>query len=298
MMDLRQLKYFLMVAEERQITRAAKRLHMKQPPLSRQMNMLEQELGVSLFDRSGKGLELTEAGELLKQKAESLIIQFDEMKREVQEVEEGIRGELSIGSVVSCISHLPTKIAQFRSLHPQVTFKISEGDHYLLGEQLERRVIDLVITRLPFEAQTSTDQYDVLPLSSDPFVAVIPSAWTSYATKASMTMQQLASFPFLALKTDHTTQMHKRVMDECRQLGFELSVICECSSVSIIMSLIAEGIGATVFPKSVMSSFPSTAVTMLEIEEANFHSDVGIVWLKNRYLSTSAQHFINLFRTD
>jgi len=297
-MDIRQLKYFLMVAEEGQITRAAKRLHMEQPPLSRQMQMMEQELGVRLFDRNRTGLKLTEAGELLRQRAESLLLQLDETTREVKEIEEGVRGVLSIGSVVSCSSLLPTHIGRFRERYPQVTFKISEGDHYQLGEQLENRMIELVIARLPFEAQISTYQYDILPLSSDPFVVVIPGSWLSYSGKESISMHQLASFPFLTLKTDRTTRMHEQVMDACRLHGFEPDVICECSSVAIIMSLIAEGIGATVFPKSVMSSFPATVVKMLDIEDADFQSDVGIIWLKDRYLSKSAQHFIDLFRMD
>lgn len=106
-MDIRQLRYFLEIAREGQITRAAKRLHMEQPPLSRQLKQMEKELGVTLFDRSGKRLELTRAGELLRQKAESLLQQFHESLNEVKELDEGVRGTLAIGAVVSCVSLLP-----------------------------------------------------------------------------------------------------------------------------------------------------------------------------------------------
>ena len=110
-------------------------------------------------------------------------------------------------------------------------------------------------------------------------------------------MKELAQFPFLTLKTDKTTRMHEQVVNECKRHGFEPNIICECSSVAIIMSLIAGGIGATVFPKSVMSSFPSSVVKMLAIEDADFQSDVGILWLKNHYLPKRAQQFIESFRT-
>jgi DNA-binding transcriptional LysR family regulator len=295
-MDIRQLKYFMTIAQEGQVTRAAKLLNMEQPPLSRQLKQMEEELGVKLFERNRMRLKLTDAGKLLKQKAELLLLQFDETLKEVREVEEGVRGVLSIGSVVSCISLLPKQIEKFRERYPQVIFKISEGDHSYLGEQLEKRVLELVVARLPFEAQTYPQQYSILPLPSDPYVVVIPSSWTQYSRDNSIFMKDLASFPLLTLKTDRTTRMHNQVVNECRRHGFEPNIICECSSVAIIMSLVAGGIGAVVFPKSVMSSFPSTVVKMLHIEDADFQSDVGIVWLKGRYLSKSAQHFIDSFR--
>jgi DNA-binding transcriptional LysR family regulator len=297
-LDMRQLKYFLTIAQEGQVTRAAKLLNMEQPPLSRQLKLMEEELGVKLFERNGKGLILTDSGELLKQKAESLLLQFDESLREVRGMEEGIRGVLSIGSVVSCISLLPKRIELFRERYPQVTFKISEGDHFYLGEQLEKRAIDLIVARLPFEAQKHPQQYTILTLPSDPFVAVIPSSWTAYSSKESLCMKDLAQFPFLTLKTDKTTRMHEQVVNECKRHGFVPNIICECSSVAIIMSLIAGGIGATVFPKSVMSSFPSTVIKMLDIEDADFQSDVGILWLRDHYLPKRAQLFIESFRSE
>jgi len=293
-MDMRQLKYFLAIAQEGQITRAAKLLNMEQPPLSRQLKQMEDELGVKLFDRSNMRLKLTSAGELLREKAEALLLQFDETMRELREMEESVRGVLSIGAVVSCISLLPKPIQLFREKYPQVTYKISEGDHYYLGEQLEKRAVELVVARLPFEAQTKR-HYEVLPLPSDPFVTVIPGSWATYADARSISMKELASFPLLTLKTDYTTRMHEQVVSECRRHGFEPDIICECSSVAIIMSLVAAGIGATVFPKSVMSSFPSNVVRTLTIKDADFQSDVGILWLKDRYLSKSARHFIELF---
>ena len=296
-MDIRQLRYFLAIANEGQITRAAKVLNIEQPPLSRQLKLIEQELNVTLFDRTGNRLKLTYAGEVLRQKAEQLLQQFHETILEVKEVDEGIRGVLSIGSVVSCISLLPSKIGMFHERYPKVTFKISEGDHFQLGKQLENRNIELIIARLPFEAASETGQYSILPLPSDPFVAVLPSDWNITFSPVFMKMSELADIPFLTLKTDETTVMHNRVVNECRRHGFEPRVICECSSVAIIISLVASGIGATILPKSVMASFPLPAIKMLPIADFDFQSDVGIVWLKDRYLTQSARHFIDLFKS-
>ncbi|GAB2676583.1 LysR family transcriptional regulator [Paenibacillus thermoaerophilus] len=296
-MDLRQLRYFLTVAQEGQVTSAAKRLNMEQPPLSRQLKLMEQELGVALFDRSGKRLKLTKAGELLRQRAEQLLLQFHETVKEVKELDEGIRGVLSIGSVVSCISLLPRRLEQFRNRYPGVIFKVREGDHFLLGELLERRSIELIVARLPFEATSRSSQpYSIERLPSDPFVAILPSSWCRDGSgQPSLSMRELAEYPFLTLKTDQTIGMHERVVKEFQQHGATPRILCECSSVAIIIAMVAAGIGATILPKSVMASFPIPSIRMVELTDADFYSDVGIVWLKDRYLSKSARRFIEMF---
>lgn len=306
-MDMRQLRYFLAIANEGQITRAAKLLNMEQPPLSRQLKQMEQELGVVLFDRNGKQLQLTQAGELLRQRAIDLLNQFDETVTYVQELGEGVQGVLSIGAVVSCISLLPPVIRQYSEKYPQVTFKIQEGDHFLLGEGLENRDLELIVTRLPFQSDFQSQHYSVLPLPSDPFVAVLPSEWcphpnpnsipnsSSNSDPQSITLQELSRFPFLTLKTDRTTGMHNRVFHEFKQLGLEPRILCECSSVAITVSLISSGIGAAILPKSVMNTFASPKIKQISIANAEFQSEVGIIWLKDRHLSKSARHFMDMF---
>ncbi|MGG3280648.1 LysR family transcriptional regulator [Paenibacillus solani] len=294
-MDIRQLRYFLTIAQEGQITRAAKQLNMEQPPLSRQLKQMEEELGVLLFERSGKQLQLTHAGELLQNKAASLLNQFNETLTEVKEIHAGIRGMLSIGAVVSCISLLPQRIHIFRQQYPEVTFKIREGDHSLLADQLDKRNIELAVTRLPFESSFGPERYVVQPLPSDPFVAVIPSSWESASSQCEISMRELADYPFLSLKTDQTIGMHERVIQEFNRSELEPRVLCECSSVAIIVALVAEGIGATILPESVMSSFSIPNIRTLPITSADFQSDVGIVWLRDHVLSNRARHFIATF---
>ncbi|GIO15011.1 HTH-type transcriptional regulator BsdA [Cohnella xylanilytica] len=294
-MDFRQLRYFLAVANEGQVTGAARLLNMEQPPLSRQMKQLERELGVTLFDRSGKRLRLTAAGELLRERAEALLARLGETEKEVRELDEGVRGVLSIGAVVSCVSLLPGPIRRFREQHPQVTFKIREGDHFLLSEQLDKRTIELAVTRLPFEAPFDPARYEVRPLPSDPFAALLPASWVPASRAREMEMRELARYPLLTLKTEHTRAMHERVWEEFRLHGLNPEPLCECSSVAIIVALVAAGIGATVLPKSVVASFPSANIAVFDLPKTGFRSDVGLVWLKDRYLSRSARRFIEIF---
>ncbi|MCC2686673.1 MAG: LysR family transcriptional regulator [Paenibacillaceae bacterium] len=294
-MDLRQLRYFLAVAEEGQVTGAAKRLNMEQPPLSRQMKLLEEELGVTLFDRSGKRLALTNAGMLLQRRAEQLLRQFQETIEEVHGLDEGILGALSIGCVVSCFSLLPQRIERFHEQYPDITFKIHEGDHFLLGEQLEKRNLELVVARLPFEAAADPERYSILRLPSDPFVALLPDSWSQAADSRKLGMAELAQYPLLSLKSNLTTGMHNRMMEAFREAGQEPHVLCECSSITVILSLVAAGIGATILPKSVIASLPLPGIAMRELALTPFYSEVGLIWIKDRYLSKIARNFIEMF---
>jgi DNA-binding transcriptional LysR family regulator len=294
-MDLRQLRYFLAVAEEGQVTGAAKRLNMEQPPLSRQMKLLEEDLGVTLFDRSGKRLALTQAGKLLRRRAEQLLRQFQETIEEVQELDEGVHGTLSIGCVVSCFSLLPQRIERFHERYPRVTFKIHEGDHFLLGEELDKRHLELVVARLPFEAAAEPDRYSILSLPSDPFVALLPASWPQAAEDRRLGLAALAQYPWLSLKSDLTTGMHDRVLKAFHEAGHTPQILCECSSVTVILSLVAAGIGATILPKSVITSLPLAGTSAYELAHTPYYSEVGLIWIKDRYLSKGARNFIKMF---
>ncbi|MFC6331706.1 LysR family transcriptional regulator [Paenibacillus septentrionalis] len=291
-MDMRQLKYFLTIAREGQITRAAKLLNMEQPPLSRQLKQMEDELGVKLFDRHGKGLKLTDAGMHLKHRAESLYSQFNETIEEMKELEQGVRGVLSIGAVFSCSSLLPLPIEQYRKKYPQVSYKILEGDHYYLGEQLEKHAIDLVFARLPFEALMDPKHLVIMPLPSDPFVVIVPTSWKQFELKSSFQLEELADYPLLTLKTDQTTHMHEQLIEACHRYGVKPNIVCECSSVAITIALIADGLGIALLPRSVMSSFMDPRVKMIPLSHDALQSDIGIVWLKDHYVPKRAQFFI------
>ncbi|MEK0313427.1 LysR family transcriptional regulator [Cohnella sp. 56] len=328
-MDIRQLRYFVTVAEEGQITAAAKKLHMEQPPLSRQMKQIEDELGVVLFDRTGRRLRLTPAGERLRERAIRLLGQLEETVAEVREHGDGVRGVLSVGAVVSCTSLLPGPLGRFRERHPQVSFKLSEGDHHLLGERLDRREIELAVARLPFEAPGGPDRYAVKPLPSDPIVALLPAGRIGSGRDGSdereeraagqmaqgdeggafghragrgpvpsnLTLAELAAFPLVSLKTDRTVVMHETIMRAFADAGLHPRVLCECASVAIALTLVAHGFGAALLPKSVMSTFPLQGIDCFELKDANLMSEVGLVWLKDRYLTRAARSFIELFDT-
>ncbi|WP_042348490.1 LysR family transcriptional regulator [Bacillus massiliigorillae] len=287
-MDIRQLRYFVTIVEEGQVTRAAKKLHMAQPPLSQQLKIMEDELGGKLFDRNGRNLELTESGKLLYKKGLELLSFFEETLIEVKEVGEGLKGILALGSVKTCFAYIPGRIRYFRKNFPDVSFRLVEGDTYRLKESLLNREIELAIIRLPI-ASTELSSIELTP---DPFVLVVPEDW-SIPNK--IKMKYIASLPLLLLHRVSGHGTYELVVDECRHHGFEPNIVCECPDASMILSLVREGIGAAVLPKTTLKSFSQIGVKVVSIEDCRIQSEAAIVWHKDRYLSKSAIRFLETF---
>lgn len=293
-MDIRQLRYFSTIVEEGQITRAAKKLHMAQPPLSHQLKLLEQELGVKLIERNGKQIELTTPGKVLYKNAKKLLHQLEETIIEVKETGEGVRGVLALGASKSCFSYFPEKIHAFVKKYPLVTLQLREGDSFVIGEQIKNKEIEVGVIRLPMEL---TD-FSFLRLAKDPYVAVIPTSWkdTKNFTHTTIKMQQLKDIPLLLLHRIKGSGQYELVVDECRRHGFEPKVVCECPDVTMILSLVSKGVGATIIPKYSLFSFQPKNITFLPIEDTTIMAESALIWSKERYLTKSAQSFIEMFK--
>ncbi|EEL48058.1 MULTISPECIES: LysR family transcriptional regulator [Bacillus cereus group] len=289
-MDIRQLRYFFTIAQEGQITRAAKKLHMAQPPLSQQLKLLEQELGVLLLERNGRQLELTEAGSVLFKKAQEILYQFDETISEVKEVGNGLKGTLSIGSVKSCFSYIPERLRLFREKYPLVTFRLYEGDSFRLAESIKNREIELAVVRLPVEME----EFSFFPLPTDKFVVVIPDEKTDKRTTISM--KELATAPLMLLQRIKGFGLYEKVLDGFKQHGLKPNIICDCPDAAMLLSLVKSGVGFTLLPKSTLVALPLNGVKIIDIEDSTITSDSAVIWLKNRSLSKIAIHFLETFQ--
>ncbi|WP_110928697.1 LysR family transcriptional regulator [Bacillus massiliglaciei] len=294
-MDIRQLRYFLMIAEEGQISSAAKRLHMAQPPLSQQLRLMEEELGVTLVDRrrNGKPLELTEAGKLLSKKAQDILQLFDESMLEVQETNEGIKGTLSIGAVLSCVNYLPLKIETFHHRYPNVSLKLLGGDPYEVNSYLENHDIELALVHPPIEAQEISSIY----LGSEPYVFVAPARWDQFGSQKTINMKEIEGIPLLLIHRTEGGGIYDKILAECKEAGIQPNILCECPDVNVLLSLVASGIGASIVPKTAIPEFIN-GIRTLEIQDSSLHSETALVWKTDRYLSKAAKSFIALFKND
>ncbi|WML31775.1 LysR family transcriptional regulator [Neobacillus sp. OS1-32] len=288
-MDLKQLRYFSTIAQEGQITRAAKKLHMAQPPLSQQLKLLEQELGVTLLERNGKTIELTEAGKILFEKSQDLLQRFEDTVSEVKEVGDGLKGLLSIGSVKTCFSFIPERIKFFRERYPLVTIRLHEGDSSLLASYVRNRDVELAIVRLPLDL----NDFSVLSLPKDRFVLVIPETWSNVKK---MKLEEIADLPLMLLHRIKGVGLFELVINRFRSRDLIPNVVCQCPDAAMLLSLVRAEVGAAILPKYTLLSFPTNQLKVIEIEDSAIESESAVIWLKDRYLSKSALRFIETFQ--
>ncbi|MGJ9385930.1 LysR family transcriptional regulator [Salipaludibacillus sp. CF4.18] len=292
-MDIKQLRYFCAVADEGQITKAANKLHMAQPPLSQQIKNLQEDLNAKLFERHGRSLQLTTSGKVLYKNAKKILQEMEETIIEVQETEEGIRGVLCIGSNKSCFSYLPEQLKQLRYKHPDISFLLREGDTSFLSDSLTHREIELALVRLPVDLQ----EFSILRLPSEPYVLILPEEWSSFDPNIhSVSMNELKNIPLMLLHRLSGAGQFELVVNECRSHGFEPNIICECPDASMLLSLASAGVGATIVPKSTLQGFRYGNLRILELEDAKILAELGIIWKRDHYLTKGAKRLLDLFK--
>lgn len=294
-MELRQLRYFLAIANEGQVTRAAQVLNMAQPPLSQQLKALEDELGVILFERSGRRMLLTQAGELLRSRATSIIHLVSETAEEMKELHHGISGVLHIGSARSCSSFLPARIQQYKLTYPSMKFRLWEGDPNGLSHRIEKRELDLGLIRLPLETDLDPGLFQIEELKEEPFVAILPPAWDVDPLKADIRLFDLRDRPFILLRNEKSTGTQNIILNACQQLGFTPNVVCECASISTILSMVKEGLGVTLLHESAAKALASPQ-HLKYLTDTPVRTKVGLIYLKERILPRSVQLFMKTFQ--
>jgi DNA-binding transcriptional LysR family regulator len=173
-MDLRRLRYFVAVAEEGHITRAAERLEMQQPPLSRQISLMERELNVQLFRRLSRGVELTNAGQALFREAKAMLAHLDRALETTRRAARGEEGSLCVGvSPTAPFNPLvPNAICAFRDTFPLVSLVLEEGLSHEVVARFNNDQMDVAFVRAP---QIHAEGVVVTPLQQEPMVAALPS---------------------------------------------------------------------------------------------------------------------------
>ncbi len=249
-MDLRQLRYFLAVAEERSVTRAAARLHLTQPPLSAQLARLEHEVGVELFVRHRRGVDLTEAGRHLVEHARRLLADVDTAAEAVRRIGQGRSGRLVLAFVSATgWSVLPPLLRRFHEALPEVELRFVEAASDEVAEHVRARRADLGLVHLPpgGAATGVGPDLDVAVVRREPLVAVLPR---EEATDDRVDLAGLADRPFLCPGPAAWGGLAPHLLGACRLSGFRPD-LREVALVQTAVALVGAGLGVSVLPASV-----------------------------------------------
>ncbi|MGG4490225.1 LysR family transcriptional regulator [Metabacillus idriensis] len=286
-MDIRQMKYFIAIAEEGQITAAANRLKMAQPPLSQQLKAMETELGLQLAERKGKSLALTDAGHKLYQHALKITDAMEEAVLEVKETGTGKTGKLSIGVNTLSSYDLPRFLRTFQKRYPDVSYKIQQNESAQLCKLLKERVIDLAIVRLPLEL----NEFDVIMLKPEPFYFV--TADSTKKGSPSIALEELTDVPLIIPSTEGLG-LYNKISSAFSNRGLHPDIMCECSDISILFDLVSSSFGSTIVPETVVKLNSLKDLHVYLIEDTEKLGESGVISLKNHYLPKTAQNFIEL----
>ncbi|MFD7159562.1 LysR substrate-binding domain-containing protein [Kribbella sp. NPDC059898] len=245
-MELRHLRYFVAVAEERHFGRAAARLHIAQPPLSQQIRQLEAELGVQLLRRTTRRVELTAAGEAYLDRARQIVAAVSSAAGEAQRVAAGLQGRLVIGCVGSATySLLPQLVRTLREELPDV--EVSVQGEMLAPDQAGALLagrIDLGLLRRPVDE----DALRVRTLRTDRLIVAVPDGHR-LAGRARLRLRDLAGEDFVIHAGGGRSVMHDAVQARCREAGFEPRVRHEVAETSTLVTFVAAGLGVAVVPE-------------------------------------------------
>lgn len=289
-MDIKQLTYFRAIVTEGHITGAAKRLFMTQPALSQQLKLLEGELGVKLVERGSRRISLTEAGHLLYDRAGQMLDILHTTTAELKELHEGYKGSLSIGSIASSgVTLLPDLIRSFHKQYPNIKFQLWEGDTHRILELLSNGLIEVGIVRSVFDLEL----YHSVNLPPEPMIVAMSQEWVGEEEAAHISMDEISDKPLLLHRSNELM-----ITECCQRFGFEPQIICKGDDVRSLLVLANKGLGLAIVPKSALGLVPSHTLIYREIIDAPIKIKKSVIWMRHRYLSTAAKHFLDMMFSE
>lgn len=283
-MDIRQLKYFQAIAEEGQISKAAKRLNMAQPPLSQQLKLLESELGVLLVERGPRQIKLTDAGRLLQDRAAQIIELLNATTVELQDLNVGSRGTLSIGAVASAgTTFLPERIRKFHLKYPNITFQFWEGNTTRILELLQNGIVEIGIARAIYDP----DLYQAHDLAAEPMIAAQKFTDTETPPLPRLKISDLSDKPLLIHRSNETM-----ISEVFHKFGLQPNILCRGDDVRSLLAWADAGIGVAIVLKSAVGLVPCNQLTYQEIAEPALSIKMAIIHCRKRQLSAVANNFL------
>jgi DNA-binding transcriptional LysR family regulator len=251
-MELRHFRYFIAVAEEGNITRAAQRLRMQQPPLSQQIKAIERELDVQLFHREPRGVELTDAGRTFLEKARSILGDVERAFATTRSTARGEQGQVCIGFTTTGLFHsfVPRVIVAFREAFPLVSLTMDARPSLELVERLQNAEVDVAFIRTEV---TNTEGLVVNPLMEEPMVVALPSGHILArrgGRDSAVLLKDLAAETFIVYARELGPGLFNATIAACHAAGFNPRLGQETPNSALAINLVAAGLGISIVQAS------------------------------------------------
>lgn len=287
-MELRHLQYFKTVAEHLHFRNAAEALFISQPPLSRQIKELEDELGVILFLRNNKRVALTDAGKYFKAEVDDIFARLEESKIILRQIHEAESGELKIGYISSVYQpHLAEVLKEFRAVFPHVKISLYERPTVKQVEALEQGSLDVGILRAPVQSA----KLEVFTLFHDPFMVVLPSAGLHFSNNAALAAY-IRQKPFIFFNKEYAPHYYASLVEICNRLGFAPDITHEVNNVHSILQLVEAGLGISILPLSLQQQYKKLDISCIPLTDIQVTTEVVVAYKKSN-LNKALKWFID-----
>ena len=273
-MELRHLRYFIAVAEELHFGRAAKRLAMSQPPLSQQIKLLEEEIGVVLFLRTKRQVELTAAGEVFLGEARRTIAQAEHSIRAARRAARGEIGQLAVGFVSSAVyGQVPSIFRLMRNRYPEVSLLLQDLTREEQVEAVKANRIDVGLIRPPVLAAESLAMRVIW---RETLMVALPEG-NPLAAETEIAMEALAGESFIQIPRHVAPGFYDQCIRICAQAGFSPRIVQEARTTPTIVSLISCGMGVSILPSS-LKSLQRSGVVYRPLQRPSPTTDMAVIW--------------------
>jgi DNA-binding transcriptional LysR family regulator len=290
--ELRHLRYFVAVGEEEHFGRAAERLHVVQPALTRQVRQLEEEIGCALFERLKRGVRLTEAGRSFLEEARRLLADLGRSVDRTQLVAQGTVGRLRVGfsDTATYSGELPSILRNFRARWPDVRLELFPSSSVIAGEQLRRQEVDVAFV---YVAPPDLRELKTHTISVERWMLALPQAHPLVKSKR-VKLVDLRREPFVWFPRPVAPPIHDRVLAACHAAGLTLNIVQEVNNPTTILSLVAGGIGVS-FTITSAEKIKPDSVVLRKVDDLRVTTELSAIW-RGDNKAPALQKFIEIVR--
>jgi DNA-binding transcriptional LysR family regulator len=285
-MDFQHLSYFIEVVRQASFSKAAQTLHISQPTLSKIIKNLEDELGVILFNRSTRHIQLTDDGDIFLKFAHLTLSMADDLQVSLNDGKLLKKGKLSLGlPPVIGVSFFPQIIAKFRDLYPGIHLHLIEEGGKIVEQLLRDAQIDLGVVVLPVDER----HFDFIPLVERQLSLIVNSNH-ALAKQEIVHLSELRNESFILFKEGFS--LNDRVREACIREGFEPVISYESSQWDLISEMVGVGLGIALLPETVLGRIHTESVKVIPMTVPQISWDLAVIWSKHHYLSHAAKGWI------
>ncbi|MGI6092681.1 MAG: LysR family transcriptional regulator [Veillonellaceae bacterium] len=286
-MDIHHLVYFIEVARHRNFTKAAQALHISQPSISKMIKVLEEELGVRLFSRTTRQIELTDAGRAVLHEAQHIINSFQNLKSELSDVMQLKTGNILFGLPPMIGASFFSKIiGKFNQQYPGITIKLIEVGSRQVEYGIEDGSLDIGVVALPIVKE---DAFEMLSFVKEPLMVITPNDHR-LAAKAKVSLVELKDEPLAFYREDFS--LHDTIIERCSERGFYPKTICESSQWDFIAEMVAAKLGVALLPTTICRDLDPKRIKSIPLVDPIIYWDLAIIWKKDKYIPFAVKEWI------